>query len=334
MSFDADAIVDRRRLRRRLSFWRVLAVLGLLTGLIALGLVASGDRFGLRGAHIARYSVSGFIAGGRSEIETLDRMANNNGVRAVVVRIDSPGGTTAGAEALYGALRRIAAKKPVVAVVGTMAASGGYIAALGTDRIVARRNSLVGSVGVLYQWPEVTGLLGEIGVKVNEVKSAPLKAAPNPFEPATPEAVAVLQDLVRDAYGWFLGLVAERRNLSADEAGTVGSGRIFTGNQAVPLKLVDQIGGEEDAIAWLAASRGIDRGLPVRDWRPRNDGLGVDFATRVLVWLLNKAGIGSLAGWLPLGGAPLGPAGSLDGLLSLWQAPGTDRGAEMLRAAP
>ena len=108
----------------------------------------------------------------------------------VIVHIDSPGGTTAGSEQLYDSLRAVAAKKPMVVVVDGLAASGGYIAAMAADHIVAQDTSLVGSIGVLFQYPNFTELLKTIGVKVEEVKSSPLKAAPNGFEPTSPEAHA------------------------------------------------------------------------------------------------------------------------------------------------
>ena len=125
----------------------------------------------------------------------------------MLVSIDSPGGTTTGAERLYDAIRRLSVKKPTVAVVGTLAASGGYIAALGADEIVAQGNSLVGSIGVLVEYPNFAKLLDKIGVKVENVKSAPLKASPNGFEPTTPEARAALASIVDDSFVWFKELV-------------------------------------------------------------------------------------------------------------------------------
>lgn len=335
MSLDADVIVDRRKLRRKLTFWRVLTLLLIVGGGAAAAVLFASEGIPWRGGHIARFTLSGFIGGTRHEVKTLDRIADSRNARALIVRIDSPGGTTAGSEALYDALRRVAAKKPVVAVVNTLAASGAYIAALGTDRIVVRRNALIGSVGVLYQWPEVSELLESLGVNIYEVKSAPLKAAPNYFEPPTAEARAVVEDLVRDAYGWFIGLVAERRGLDPQQTELVGNGRVFTGHQAMGLKLVDQIGGEDDAIAWLAASRGIAKDLPVRDWKPRGDGFGVeDLATRAISGALQRIGLGALASLFDPAVNPLARTGSLDGLLSVWHASRTGPGRQAPRAAP
>ena len=161
----------------------------------------------------------------------------------------------------------MAAKKPVVAVVGTLAASGAYVAALGTDQIFANGNSLVGSIGVLFQYPNVTKLLDTLGVKMEEIKSSPLKAAPNGLEPTSPEARAALAVLVTDSYEWFKGLVKERRHLSDAELAAVSDGRIFTARMGLPLKLVDRLGGEREAIAWLETEKNIAKGLPVQDYK-------------------------------------------------------------------
>ena len=164
------------------------------------------------------------------------------------MHINSPGGTTAGSEQLYDALVRLKAKKPLVVVVEGLAASGGYITAIAADHIIAQQSSLVGSIGVLFQFPNFTELLKTVGVKVEEVKSSPLKAAPNGFEPTSPEARAALDALVKDSYAWFRGLVKERRGMDDASLEKVADGRVFTGRQAVELKLIDQLGDEKTAV--------------------------------------------------------------------------------------
>ena len=171
------------------------------------------------------------------------------------MHINSPGGTTAGSEQLYDSLVRLKAKKPLVVVVEGLAASGGYITAIAADHIVAQQSSLVGSIGVLFQFPNFTELLKTVGVKVEEVKSSPLKAAPNGFEPTSPEARAALDALVKDSYAWFRGLVKERRGMDDALLEKVADGRVFTGRQAVDLKLIDQLGDEKAAVAWLVAEK-------------------------------------------------------------------------------
>lgn len=317
MSSDADLLADRRSLRRKLSLWRLLALFGVVTLVVGGALAWSGRIPGsVAQAHIARVTISGFISGDRRTLELIKSLENSR-ARAVLIRIDSPGGTTAGSEAVHEAVRKLAAKKPVVAVVDGLAASGGYIVALGTDHIVTRQTSLVGSIGVLFQFPNLGKLMDTLGVKVEEVKSSPLKAAPNPFEPASPEAIAALKRVVDDNYDWFKRLVRDRRNLAEPELASVSDGRVHSGRQAIALKLVDEIGGESEAIAWLEREKGIDKGLRVRDWRRRSE------SSSYGLWSAGEA-LARAAGLEPLAAviarAAEQPVGlRLDAPLALWQ---------------
>src|SRR5215213_6997812 len=214
MSVDPEMMADRRRLRRKLSFWRVLGVLGLIAAVIAFGLTAAGRApFGGARPQIARISVDGFIAGSQRMNDLFKRVAESGAVSGVVISINSPGGSTTGSEELFRGIRQLAAKKPLVAFVDGTAASGGYIAALAADHIVALETSLVGSIGVLFQFPNFSDALKTLGIKVEEVKSSPLKAAPNGFETTSPEARAAIESIVMDSYAWFRNLVKERRGL-------------------------------------------------------------------------------------------------------------------------
>ena len=321
MSMTADQIVDRRRLRRKLAFWRVIGFLAVIV-VIAVAIVAfagSGAAPLLTQPQIARVTVSGFIAESRAETEMLDRLAKNPAVKGVVVAIDSTGGATTGGEALYEGLRKLAAAKPTVATIGTFGASAAYMAAIATDHIVARRTSITGSIGVIFQFPEISALLDKIGVNVEDIKSAPLKAEPSPFKPASPEATAVIQGIVADSFSWFVDIVAERRNLPRDQALTLADGRIYTGQQALGVKLIDEIGGEEAAIAWLG-TKGVDSKLPVKDWQPTEPSRGIlSYADAALLWLAQRSGLvpdllpgAALDGIVP-------ESLKLDGLLSVWQ---------------
>lgn len=315
MAIDADFIADRRRIRRKLTFWRVFSIVLIVLAMGAAGTWATGSR-GFGEQQIARVTIDGFIAGSEQRSRLLDTLSRTDRVKAVLVKIDSPGGTTSGAEELYRDLRKLSEKKPTVAVIGGLAASGGYIAALGTERILARETALVGSIGVLFQYPNVGKLLDTIGVDIDEVKSSPLKAAPNGFEPATPEARAALEALVADSYAWFKGLVAERRGLSGPELNTVADGRVFTGRQSIPLKLIDELGGETEAKSWLQAQKNISAELPVREWRPQADESGFSMwrAAASLAGLLGLSGIEVQIARLE----QLGTATKLDGLLAVW----------------
>ncbi|MDB5642288.1 MAG: signal peptide peptidase SppA, type [Hyphomicrobiales bacterium] len=325
MSFpnDADFLVDRRLLRRKLTFWRVALFSVLAAILIALGVhYTRGDGGVPGGRHIARLAIEGVITGDKDTLKLIKDIGAARNADALIVTIESPGGTTTGAERLYKELRLVAEKKPVVAVIGTMAASGGYIAALGTDRIFAEGNSLVGSIGVLFQFPNFSRLLDTVGVAFESVKSSPLKASPSGVEPTSPEARAALAALVTDSFNWFKDLVKDRRHLDDTQLASVSDGRVFTGRQGMNLKLVDALGGEHEAIAWLEQEKKVTKDLPVRDWKKERslERLGI---LGVSAALLDTVGLETLAA--PLRRlAALGDARLLDGLVSVWQVAPVD----------
>src|SRR5215468_6663976 len=273
MSLDADTIVDRRRMRRKLTFWRVCAVILAIGAVVAAGaaLRTPGTEawIGSPAGSIARVTVSGLIRNDMQRVEALERLGKSR-ARAVIVHINSPGGTTAGSEQLHDSLMRLKEQKPLVVVVDGLAASGGYITAIAADHIVAQETSLVGSIGVLFQYPNVADLLKTLGIKMEEIKSSPLKAAPNGFEPTSPEARAAIEAIVMDSYAWFRDLVKSRRNLDDAMLERVADGRVFTGRQGVMVRLVDELGDERTAVAWLAKEKNIDPKMPVRDFRLRD----------------------------------------------------------------
>jgi protease-4 len=322
MSLDADQIVDRRRMRRKLTFWRVFAAVLAIGAVIGLGVAMRAPGIdmltGPSAASIARISITGLIRSDQERVEALDRLARSR-TKAVIVHINSPGGTTAGSEELHHSLIGLKSKKPMVVVVDGLAASGGYIAAIAADHIVAQETSLVGSIGVLFQFPNVGDLLSKLGVTMEEIKSSPLKAAPNGFEPTSPAARAAIADLVKDSYDWFRDLVKNRRQL--DDAGLerIADGRVFTGRQGVPLRLVDELGDEQTAIAWLAKESDIDPKTPVRDY-PLHDRLSdLTFLHTAATAILGAAGLGALAQHLHEWGAVQAVDRlNLDGLLALW----------------
>ena len=317
-SLSSDQLVDRRRLQRRLSFWRVIAFVAVAIAIIALGWRLTASR-GVASAflpHIARLSIGGLIVGDKETIKLIDDVTKSQAA-AVIVEIDSPGGTTSGSERVYAALRRLSAKTPTVAVVRGLAASGAYIAAIGTDHIVAQTTSLVGSIGVLFQFPNVSGALDKIGVKMETIKSSPLKASPNGFEPTSPEAKAAIDALVVDSYAWFKALVKDRRKMDDQQLAAVDDGRVFTGRQGLDLHLVDAIGEERDAVRYLEETRHVSKDLPIVDWKPNSGFRG--FKLFSLASAGAKAvGLESLAVSIEQAGR-LAETQSLDGLLSIWQ---------------
>jgi protease-4 len=326
MSLDSDVIVDRRRIRRKLTFWRVMAALIAIGAIVVVGLIATpGGRGTLTTAgSIARVNIEGLIRSDQNRVEALERLENSHAA-AVVVHINSPGGTTAGSEQLYDALMRLKAKKPLVVVVEGLAASGGYITAIAADHIVARQSSLVGSIGVLFQIPNFSELMKTVGVKVEEVKSSPLKAAPNGYEPTSPEARAALESLVKDSYAWFRGMVKERRGMDDGLLEKVADGRVFTGRQAIELKLIDQLGDEKTAIAWLVSQKGVKADLPVRDYKlsPRFGDL--TFLRSAAAVALDALGLGAIARQIEQSGmAQAVDRFGLDGMLALWHPVGAN----------
>ena len=326
MSLDSDVIVDRRRIRRKLTFWRVTAAVIAIAAIVGIAVIATpGGRSAFAtSSAIARVHIDGLIRSDNDRVEALERLENSRAA-AVVVHINSPGGTTAGSEQLYDALTRLKAKKPLVVVVEGLAASGGYITAIAADHIVAQQTSLVGSIGVLFQFPNFTDLLKTVGVKVEEVKSSPLKAAPNGFEPTSPEARAALDSLVKDSYAWFRGMVKQRRGMDDALLDKVADGRVFTGHQAVDLKLIDQLGDEKTAVAWLVAEKGVKSGLPVRDYKLEPRFGDLTFLKAAASITLDALGFGSVARQIErVGVAQAVDRLSLDGMLALWQPAGTN----------
>lgn len=298
MSFEADMLVDRRRLKRRLSLWRAAAVVALVALIV---LLAGGPRVLSGRDHIARFNVEGVILEDEKRDELLEKLATDDSTKALIVRIDSPGGTVVGGETLYLSLRAVASHKPVVVVMGTTATSAGYMVALGGDMILAHEGTVTGSIGVILQSADVTGLLKKLGVDMEAIKSAPLKATPSPFEPLTQEAREAAKVVIMDMYDMFVSLVAERRNLPRDQVLPLADGRIFTGRQAREVKLIDAIGGETEALVWLETERGVAQDLPVREIKVREDGELLSGAMAALT-----------------GKAKLIERLTLDGLVSLW----------------
>ena len=262
MTLDLDVLLDRRRLKRRLAVWRIVAIVAL----VAVALVGVGRFDGmLVRDHVARFAIEGVILEDFDALDALAEVADDSRVKALIVYIDSPGGTFVGGEMLFDALRNVAESKPVVAVMGTVATSAGYMAAVAADRIVARQGTITGSIGVIMQTMDITGLLEKIGVSAEAIKSAPLKATPSPLEPLTDEARAASQAIIDDMHMLFIDMVAERRGFDAERARKLADGRVYSGRQAVANNLIDAIGGEAEARRWLMAEKGIPESLPTRE---------------------------------------------------------------------
>ena len=308
-------------MRRKLTFWRVCAIAVAVIAVVSLGAVlVPGGGLIDRGEHISRIKIQGLIRGNLDRVQALEKLGKSS-TRAVIVRVNSPGGTTAGSEELFDALRALQAKKPMVVVIDGLAASGGYMVAIAADHIVAQDTALVGSIGVLFQYPNFHQALETLGIKVEAIKSSPLKAEPSAFRPTSEEARAAIESVVLDSYAWFRNLVKSRRNLDDAQLATVADGRVFTGRQAVELKLIDGLGNEKAALAWLEKVKNVPANLPVRDYalEPRFSELSF---LRLAAWAFEAVGLSDFAQRIEKWGAVQAIERlNLDGLLALWHPP-------------
>ncbi|MEO1066317.1 MAG: signal peptide peptidase SppA [Pseudomonadota bacterium] len=322
MTLSEDHILDRRRMRRKLTFWRVLTFVVVAVALLAIiGSFGLGgtDALSKRSAHIARIPITGFIANSRYAMEQLEKIRKDTNVKAVIISVDSPGGTTVGGELLHKSLRAIGDDKPMVTSIGGLAASAGYMVAVAADHIVAPRTAIIGSVGVILQYPNATELLAKLGVSVEEIKSSPLKAEPSPFNATPAEARTMLEAMLLDTYTWFADLVKERRGFTDSEAEPLVDGSVFTGQQALNRKLIDEIGDETIAKKWLVSQKDINKDLPIVTWslaKPPEDFL---LARAIFHSVASMVGLSDVVSAQRLSSITT-PAAGLDGFLSVWQA--------------
>ncbi len=306
MPLNADNLLDRNHLKSLLTRWRIIAIAAIVLGLILA--IEHHDKEGIsafKGNHIARVMLDGIINDDTSLEELLDDLKDDDRVKAVIVRVDSPGGSAVGGEEIYLRLRALSKVKPVVAVMRTLATSAGYMVSLGADHIIARTGTITGSIGVIIQSAEVTKLADKLGIQPITIKSAPLKGSASPLEKMTPEAARMLQRVVDSFYESFIDMVVERRHLPEARVRALADGSIFTGTQALEYKLIDQIGGESEAIEWLSKEKGLSSELEVKDAKPKRD---------VPDWLESLSESVSHTVFGSFGGK------TLDGLILIWQA--------------
>jgi protease-4 len=305
MALDADILLDRRRLKKSIFRWRVVAAIAVLA-VIVIGLAGTGVQnsvLGGLGPRIVEINIEGVITEDPYLLDALAAIEDDSDVVGVIVHINSPGGTMVGGETLFEALRRIGETRPIVAEMGTVAASGGYMTAIAADHIVARRGTITGSIGVIFQSMNFNGTLEKLGVEPLTVKSGPLKAAPNPFEPVDDAAKTAMQGLISDMFDVFVGMVAERREMPVATVKTLADGRVYTGQQALANGLIDEIGGRREALHWLETQAGV---TPEADVVP----LEIEYPEDDLMTALLEGNLGKVLSSEGL---------KLDGLLVVWQ---------------
>jgi len=303
MSLEVDLILDRRRLKRRLLLWRVVAVVAVLVAALLVvrpGKVTGGSDY------VARVSIDGLMMSDRKAVKALTEVLDDGHAKALLLAINSPGGSVTVGETLHALIARVAEKKPVVAVMGGTAASAGFMIAMPTQRIFARESTLTGSIGVLLQTGEISGLLKMLGITDETMVSGPLKNQPSLTRPMSDKGREVLQGIVDDLYDQFVTIVAKGRSMEPARVRELADGRAYTGRQALKLGLIDAIGGEKEARAWLAANKAVPETLDIRDVKPESlwDRLFADDAEGVFGGLMKTL---------------LSQSVSLDGGWALWQ---------------
>ncbi len=212
------------------------------------------------GSYIAQIDIEDTIIEDQFRSKVLKKIKEDNSIKALIFNINSPGGSMVGSEILYNELQAIKANKPIVAVMNSVAASGGYMVSLAADHIIAHNGTLTGSIGVLMQSPELSDMAQKVGFDLKTYRSAPLKAVPNPFEKASPYADRVIQSSINDSADFFFDLVKSSRGkkLSKSSYKTAFDGRVFTGRQAVKIGLIDEIGNNDSALAYLKNVKKLD----------------------------------------------------------------------------
>ena len=296
---DTDTFIDRKQLKKSLTIWRVSAVIAI----VAVVLLVIGNFNNIKNNdYIAVLKITNIIVDDSKRSKALINVAKDKLIKALIVHIDSPGGTVVGGENLYHHLREVAENKPVVAVINNLATSAGYMAAIATDQIFARQSSITGSIGVIIQTADVTVLLKKLGIKAESIKSAPLKAQPNPLEHMSENTRSVTRLVVEDIFNMFIDMVVVRRKMDKEKVRKLADGRIYTGRQAVKNGLIDAIGGEKEALNWLSNTRNINTQLPLKL-------LNLNKKDGILEKILNRF----------IGNILFSDRLRLDGMVSLWQ---------------
>jgi protease IV len=257
----ADILMHRDILLSRLKKWKLLFFISCFVAIFSFSNFKPGSHN--HSEYIAKIEIEGVIDYNPYLIDELKKIEKDQKVKALILFIDSPGGTTYAGEEIFETIKKIRKNKPVVAVLGTVAASGGYMVALASDYIIARNMTITGSIGVLSQNFEMTNLAERIGIKLESFKSSPLKAAPNPFE-KTDEAVKQAEmQVINDSFEIFLKMLMSERKMTKEKAMSIANGKIFIGKRAKENNLIDAIGGLEEANLWLEKEKKLSKDMPV-----------------------------------------------------------------------
>lgn len=266
MQDSSDLILYRRSLKNKLLIWKILSLVLLLSLCLYYVFDNNISQSSLiKKDYIARISIEGTIFEDDFRETKLQQIANDPKIKAVILHVNSPGGSVFGGESTYRALRKIAEKKPVTVVMRTIATSAGYMIAAAADHIVALESTTTGSIGALSISGDITELAKKIGVNLFVTKSGSLKAEPMPFTKPNVEVEEYTQQIVDDHFKMFLKIVKSRRKLTNANIDMISDGRVMTGAQALTINLIDMIGGEEESLKWLSEKKKISSSLKVAD---------------------------------------------------------------------
>ena len=295
---ETEKFLDRNRLKKSLTLWRIVGVISITTLIVLI--IGKFNKI-IDEDYIAVLNVSNIIADNPDRSKALTKIAENQFAKALIVHINSPGGTVVGGETLHHHLKNVSNNKPVVAVIHDLGTSAAYMAAIASDQIFTRQSSIVGSIGVIVQTTDITAMLENFGIRPEAIKSSPLKAQPNPLEPMNKKVRETTKLLVADIFEMFIDMVVEGRQLDKQKVKLLADGRVFTGRQAVKNGLADAIGGENEAINWLSERKNINDKLPLKLIKVNEYD---SFLKKILDNFLGKISISDRLG--------------LDGLVSLW----------------
>jgi protease-4 len=279
------------RKRRPILFWLGMCIV--LGGmLMALGnWLLEREEGILGGESLAVVRVEGFIGDTRKLLAWIDRLTRDRNIKGVLLRVNSPGGGAAASHELHDAIKRLAAKKPVYASMGSVAASGGLMVALAAQRILATPSTITGSIGVKMEIPQVQGLMDKLGLQRESIASGKYKEAGTPFRPMTTDERTYLTEIIDDMHKNFVTLVAQARKLPEEKVLAMADGRILTGSKALELGLVDALGGQAEALRQLRVAANVEYRTPVLE-QPKEEKLlrkllenllGVDLDARTVL---------------------------------------------------
>lgn len=288
------------RKRHPVVFW--------LLCLLVLGLTAALGRFAALpspGERLALVSVRGPILNPAPTLAWIRQLEQDERVKGVLLRVDSPGGGAAASQEIYAALARLAVKRPVAVSMGATAASGGLMVSMAGARIFANPSTVTGSIGVRMDIPQLQGLMDKVGVGQETLVTAPFKDAGSYLRPLTPTDRAYFEHVLMDMHWQFVDIVAKGRRMEKDQASRLADGKIFTGQEALGLGLVDEMGGEDAALAWLAEQTGVPASRPLLR---KEETTRASLLERALGVLASALGLGDGLGLAAGGLAPQGLA--------------------------